>query len=331
MADADNPIDRRPCVAITGATGFVGRHLARELVSRGFPVRALIRDRSRAAALPDEGVAFVMGDVFNARSMDDLAAGADAIVNLIGIRREMPGGVTFEKLHVQATRAALDAAHRAGVGRFLQMSALGTRPEASSLYHRTKWRAETLVRDSGLDWTIFRPSLILGPDGEFVAMARNWARGAGHPKHFMPYFSRPVKNMRHQSSDGGGRSARLRPVSVVDVARAVAGALESDEAVGEIEPLVGPEELTWPELLVRLRDATPGARKKIPPHGIPARPASRFALVMQKIGLGALLPFGPSEPIMAIEDSVGSPVKARVQLGVEPEAFETTLRWSAAS
>lgn len=324
MSESDNRSGLTPSVAVLGATGFVGRHLVREMISRGWSVRAMVRDRHKAArSLPDHGVKYIMGDVFDEAAMDNLLAGAGAVVNLIGIRREMPGGVTFEKLHVHATRAAIGAAEKAGVRRFLQMSALGTRPQARSLYHQTKWTAETLVRGGALGWTIFRPSIILGPDGEFMEMARGWARGTEQPKHFLPYFSRPA-------STTGGRAARIRPVSVRDVAFAMSQAIACEDSIGEVVPLVGPEELTWPEFLVRIRDVTPGARMKLKPIGVPAHPASNVAWAMQRIGLGSLLPFGPSEPIMATEDNTGSPVKAREQLGVMSEPFEQTLRWSTA-
>ncbi|NIQ96450.1 MAG: NAD(P)H-binding protein, partial [Desulfuromonadales bacterium] len=96
-----------------------------------------------------------------------------AVIHLVGIIREFPGkGVTFKKLHTEATRNALAAAAECGVGRFLQMSANGTRANADTGYHQTKWQAEEAVRSSSLDWTIFRPSLIYGKDGEFVTMMK---------------------------------------------------------------------------------------------------------------------------------------------------------------
>jgi uncharacterized protein YbjT (DUF2867 family) len=323
MSESQCKCSSAPTVAVLGATGFVGRHLVRELVSRGWHVRAMVRDRIKAArSLPDQNVSYIMGDVFDQTAMDSLLAGANAVVNLIGIRRELSGGVTFEKLHVRATNSAVAAAQRAGVTRFLQMSALGTRPGAASLYHRTKWTAEMLVRDSGLNWTIIRPSLILGPEGEFMEMAKGWSRGTEQPKHFLPYFSRP--------DAGVGASAMIRPVSVHDVAFAMSQAICCEDSIGEIVPMVGPEELTWPDLLIRIRDVTPGTKMKLQPIGVPALVASNAALVMEKIGLGSLLPFGPSEPIMAAEDNTGSPVKERELLGVMSEPLEQTLRWSAA-
>ncbi len=332
MSDHASSTTRPRCVAVTGATGFVGRHLVRELVKRGHSVRALVRDRKKAArTLSGVGVSQIEGDIFDAASMDDLARGADAMIHLIGIRREMPGGVTFERMHVNATSAAVDAAQRAGVRRYVHMSALGARPEAASAYHQTKWKAEQLVRHSNLDWTIIRPSLILGPDGEFMEMAKGWVRGTEPPKRFLPYFMKPVPTVGARTPDSADRSAMVQPVSVRNVATAFGVAAERDDAIGEIYPIVGPEPMTWPQLLAQIRDVTPGANHKLKPFGIPGDIAAHMAFGLQKIGLGALLPFGSSEPVMATEDNTGSDAKARIDLGLEPEKFESTLRWCVAA
>ncbi len=319
-------------VAVTGATGFVGRFVVRELQSRGLPVRALVRDARKAArVLPAIGVELVTGDVLDADSMDELAAGASAMVHLVGIRRETPGGITFRKLHVEATRNAVQAAERAGVSRYIQMSALGARPDAASKYHQTKWAAEEIVRGSALAWTIVRPSLILGPGGEFMQMATGWARGTEPPKRFMPYFCKPAPSVGEPVPDTCDNSASVQPVSVADVASAIAAAIERDSAIGEVYPLVGPVAYSWPQMLVLIRDATPGAKPKIQPRGVPGVFAHYLALVMGKAGLGTLLPFGPSEPLMAIEDNTGSPAKARADLGVEPAPLDRVLAWSVSA
>jgi NADH dehydrogenase len=329
MPSAETTSDSR-VVAVTGATGFVGRHVVDELLRRGHRVRALSRSRERWNVLPEGDITHVLGDVFDEQSMDRLAEGADAFIHLIGIRREQSGGVTFKRLHVDATRAAIGAATRSGVSRYIQMSALGTRPEARSDYHKTKWAAEQLVRDSNLQWTIMRPSVILGPDGEFMDMAMGWARGEEPPKRFLPYFAKPIPMVGERVPDSADRSATVQPVSVRDVAAAFASAIERDDAIGETYPVVGPQPMTWPQLLVLVRDATPGANRKLQPFGIPAEIASAVALGFQKIGLGSLLPFGPSEPLMAAEDNAGTPAKVSAHLGVTPEPFRETLSWCVA-
>ena len=319
-------------VAVTGATGFVGRHVVRELRRRGRRVRALARDAAKAGrVLPEDGVELVVGDALDTGAMDRLAEGADALVHLVGIRREASGGATYEKMHVGATRSAIGAASRAGVARYLHMSALGARPEAATAYHRTKWRAEEIVRDSGLAWTILRPSLILGAGGEFMDMAIGWARGTEPPRRFLPYFSKPTPTVRARARDTGDPAALVQPVSVTGVAQACVEAGEREQAIGEIYPLVGSEVCSWPELLVMVRDATPGAKKNLEPHGVPGVLAARLAWALGRVGLGSLLPFGPSEPIMAIEDNTGGSAKALTDLGVEPEPLARILAASVAA
>jgi len=313
-------------IALTGASGFVGRHLVATLLERGHRVRALARDRGKAArTLPIHRIELILGDVFDAQAMRDLTDGADALIHLIGIRREAPGGVTFQRLHVDATASALSAASEAGVRRYLHMSALGVRPDAVADYHRSKYEAECLVRDSSLAWTIFRPSVILGADGEFMEMARGWVRGQAMPKRFLPYFRKPPRRVQGQIIHDETDSASLQPIDVEDVASAFASALERDEAIGEVYPLGGPDVMTWPQLLESIRDATPGAKPGIKPKGVPVNLARAAATFFGWLGLGQLLPFGPDEPIMASEENTCSQAKAQAHLAMSLTPFSTTL------
>src|SRR5215208_5826486 len=120
------------------------------------------------------------------------------------------------------------------------MSALGTRSDAVSQYHKTKYKTERYVMESGLDWTIFRPSMIHGAKGEFMKMEAAWARGEAAPFLFMPYFG--------AGALGRGGAGKLQPVSVKDVAGAFVEALGNPKTVGEIYPLAGAQVVTWPEM-----------------------------------------------------------------------------------
>ena len=161
-------------IFISGATGFVGGNLRRELLARGHRLRLLVHRRQES---PEAGVEMVSGDVTSKESYMDAVQGCDAVINLVGIIREFPGrGTTFQRLHVEATRALVEASREAGVTRYVQMSALGTRLNATSRYHQTKYRAEEVVRTSGLSWTIFRPSLIFGQGDAFINMLAGYIR-----------------------------------------------------------------------------------------------------------------------------------------------------------
>ena len=158
-------------VFVTGGTGFVGREILSQLLQAGLAVRVLVREGS-ADKLPEpEKVEVHIGDITDGASLVGALDGCDAVIHLVGIIREFPGrGITFKKMHVAATENILEACDEQGVRRFLHMSSNGTRENGSTAYHQTKWLAEQMVRDSGLDWTIFRPSLIFGQGSEFVKM-----------------------------------------------------------------------------------------------------------------------------------------------------------------
>src|SRR6266540_2861127 len=161
-------------VFLIGGTGFIGGHLRNALLRSGHEIRLLTHRKSGEAA---EGVEQVEGDVTRPQTFAGKVKGCDVTINLVGIIREFPArGMTFERLHVEATRNVLAAAREAGVKRHLQMSALGTRPAASSEYHRSKFRGEQLVRGSALDWTIFRPSIVFGPEDDFVNKLAGYIR-----------------------------------------------------------------------------------------------------------------------------------------------------------
>ncbi len=216
-------------ICISGATGFVGKHLVKELLARGHTLRLLTH--SSKAVLADN-TEFVSGDVTSAASCQKGAAGCDAVINLVGIIREFPQKqITFERLHVEATRNMVDAARQNGVTRYLQMSALGSRPGAVSGYHRSKYAAEELVVASGLDYTIFRPSLIFGPEDAFVNMIAGFIRTIS---------AVPVI---------GDGKYRLQPISADDVARCFALALAKPETCGKSYNLCGPDRLNYLEIV----------------------------------------------------------------------------------
>ena len=188
-------------VFVTGGTGFVGNEVLRQLVAAGHAVRALVRPGSEEKLAVRDKVEVHHGDVTEPEGLDEALAGCDAIIHLVGIIREFPSrGITFERLHVEATANVLAAARDQGVSRYLHMSSNGTDPTSTLGYHRTKWQAEEAVRASDLDWTIFRPSLIFGKGGEFVTMLADLIRK-------MPMV--PVI--------GDGRY-RMQPVAVTEVA-----------------------------------------------------------------------------------------------------------------
>lgn len=229
-------------VFLTGATGFVGSHIAARLVADGHRVRALVRDRYAAQSKFGGSVELVPGDLVTGVGLEAAMAGCKAVIHLVGIILEKHGA-TFEKAHVVATRNLLDAAKAKGVRRWIQMSAVGARRDGVSRYQTTKWQAEELVRGSGLEFTILRPSIIFGPRDGFVSEMVE-------VMHSAPLV-RPVP--------GHGRYL-FRPVYIDTVVDCFMQALAGDRAVGKTIDLVGPEQLTLERMLAQIADCV-GVRK----------------------------------------------------------------------
>jgi len=207
-------------VFITGGTGFVGPHIVKRVLEKGHKVVLLVRPGSEHKCPRHKNLRIASGDVLDRKGLALAMEGCDAAIHLVGIIREQKyRGVTFERLHDEATRNAVASAERAGIKRFLHMSALGTRAHAESMYHETKYRGELAVKASRLDWTIFRPSLIFGPGDKSINL---FARII-HTSPMFPMFGR--------------QDAKVRPVFVEDVARAFAAA-ETDPNTVMTTPLV---------------------------------------------------------------------------------------------
>jgi uncharacterized protein YbjT (DUF2867 family) len=325
-------MDQARTVAVTGATGFVGREVVRQLLDAGFSVRALVRDTAKARDVlaTNPRLTLVQGHIHDGNAPAQLVTGADVCINLLGIIREVQegpyGGQTFARIHVDATQVLLTACAAQGVRRFVQMSALGVAPDGRAAYQRTKFEAELLVRRSGLDWTIIRPGMIHGPQGEFTQMVRGWAMGSISPYWFMPYFTRLVE---HDDGIALGRisfePARVAPVRVEDVARAFVASLSVADSIGEIYNITGPESLGWDKMLTFYSENIPGS-SKLPVLGLPGEPHIYVARLAGFLGLGAWLPFDDGMPTMAQEDSTADLTKVRAHLGVQPRGFRESAR-----
>jgi len=229
-------------ILVTGGTGFVGHEVVGELLALGHPVRLLVRRPERGAPFARHPrVELIRGDALRPDTLPAAMAGVQAVVHLIGIIAET-SQVTYEQAHTEATRNVLAAAKQAGVTRWVQMSAIGTRPFARSRYHLTKWQAEELVRNSGLDWTIFRPSLIYGHD-ERDRLLNLLRRALSWPLDFLQLYSFPLL-------DGG--TPLIQPVSVREVARCFALAPAKEAAIGRTFDLVGPVPFSWREMVFKI-------------------------------------------------------------------------------
>lgn len=286
-------------IFLTGASGFVGRDLLQRLVDQGYLVRCLVR-RETAATLPQlAGVEVHIGDATDPESLNTSMRGCDAVINLIGIIREFPRqGITFERMHVATTGHLLEAARTEGVSRFLQMSANGTRADAVTDYHKTKWEAEEAVRHSGLDWTIFRPSLIYGPGDEFVNMLANMLRK-------LPII--PVM--------GHGRY-RMQPVQVGSVTTSFVAALSREDSIGQTFLCGGPKPLSYNELLDQIGAAL-GKPKVCKLH----HPLLLMRPVISVMEGFAAFPITLGQLQMLLEENICDPGPWEEFFGIEQDSF----------
>lgn len=228
-------------ILVTGANGFVGRHVMRVLVERGERVRALVRDTAGANRLDDVDCELAVGDVTDPASLSTAVAGVEAVVHLVAIITGRPAD--FERVMTQGTANVIAAAREAGVGRIVYMSALGTSEQTKDTvpYYRAKWACEQAVATSGISHATLRPSFVFGPDG-----------GA------LPRFLR-IARLAPVTPVIGSGSQRIQPIWVDDLAGAVAAALAGPPHDGPIE-LGGPDVVDWNELWAMLKEAQ-GARR----------------------------------------------------------------------
>jgi uncharacterized protein YbjT (DUF2867 family) len=232
-------------VAVLGGSGFVGRHVCHALAAAGYRVRVAARDRERAKEqlilLPTAEVAAV--NVHDPRQLAEFVSGAEAAINLVGVLHDGRGERGFQAAHVELARKVVAACCEAGIGRLLHMSALGASPAAPSAYLRSKGEAEAIVRDSGLAWTLFRPSVVFG-----------------HDDNFLNLFARVLKLLPVVAL--GSPNARFQPVFVEDVAAAFTKSLAELGSHGKSYDLCGPRVYTLREL-VEFTAAATGRRRPV--------------------------------------------------------------------
>lgn len=222
-------------ILVTGGTGFVGGHLVKRLARENIRTRCLVRRTSNIQRLKELGIEVVFGDVTDKESLKKTLEGVDTVIHLVGIIVEHKGA-TFEIIHTQGTKNLVEACREAGVKRFIYISALGARQNARSRYHITKWEAEQVVKNSGMEYVIFRPSIMIGEGGAFITMLSQMMRQA------------PVIPLINGES-------KVQPIYVENTVDCIMKSLTDPKTTRRIFQIAGPRQMTYRELFLELRDA----------------------------------------------------------------------------
>jgi uncharacterized protein YbjT (DUF2867 family) len=289
-------------VAITGGTGFVGRHLAEHLAHEGHDVVLVARGHDTGgdtlAGRPNvERARTGVGDPQGLRAA---FAGVDAVVHCAGINREI-GEQTYRAVHIDGTGNVIDAARDAGVSKLVMLSFLRARPDCGSPYHESKWAAETLVRASGIDHTILKSGMIFGRGDHMLDHL-------SHALHTFPFFLRV-----------GFHEKPVRPVSIHDVVRVLSAGLTDERLAHATVPVVGPEELMLSEAARRVGQLTDRQRRDCP------APVWFHRLLAITAELVMRVPLASRAQVRMLAEGVVDPLRYDTELPVD---LQPTTRFS---
>ena len=239
-------------IALFGGTGFVGGYLVNALLAAGHEPSVLIRPGSENKLANRDKCCVTAGDISSDNAIETTLDGCDAFIYNIGILKAFPKkGVTFEKLHFDGVRRVANMAQELNVRRALLMSANGVKSPGTP-YQDTKFRAEEFVKQSGLEWTIFRPSVIFGDSNGLQEITNQL---------YCELVKPPIPAIAfHTGWSPKGNGVVMSPVHIQDVADAFIGSLSDADTIGKTYVLGGPDVLTWEEMVQRVATAV-GRRK----------------------------------------------------------------------
>ena len=289
-------------IFITGASGFVGGHLVDYLLAKGHRVRCLARSESAQKSLSAKGAEVISGDVTQPGTLHNILKPGDFVVHLAGIIGEK-GGVTFESVHSQGTANIVAEAKSAGVRHFFYQSALGADKNSWSGYLKTKAEAEDIVKHSGLRYTIFRPSIIIGPWDGFTGKLVEVLK-------LSPVLPIP-----------GEGSAKFQPVYIKDWLACIGKVIEDPDSYVSIYEIGGPEQLSYREMVVKLSRAMGQNR---PVFNIPMGIMRLGASIFEKILSSP--PVTPDQLRLLEQDNICDPKSIEKNFGLKPVKYEDALK-----
>jgi NADH dehydrogenase len=291
---------------VTGAAGFLGSHVVRAALARGYRVRASIRPSSDRAELDAlSNVEAVIGDVTDVASLARAVEGIGAAVHCAATTSEgRPDLARSRAVNVEGTRALVEAASRVGRPRWIQISSMSAHPGSTSVYGRTKFEADGVVRASALPWTILRPSIIFGP-GDRGVIAKS---------------VRLMRKLPIMPVVGDGRQL-LRPILAAEVAAAALDCIERPQTVGKTYAIGGSEEVTFNEFLKRLGEAAGAQRPAI--H----LPIGLSMLIARALGAVSANPPLTVDNVLGVKEAQRVDIApATADFGFAPASFSEGLR-----
>jgi uncharacterized protein YbjT (DUF2867 family) len=222
-------------IAITGGTGFIGKHLAQRLITEGHKVVLVQRGKNtkRDGGATETTMRCVTSDLSNREVLVEALSGCEAVAHCAGINREV-GDQTYTKVHVEGTRQVVNAAKQSKVKRISLMSFLRARPDCGSPYHESKWAAEEIVRNSGLNYTIVRAGMVYG-------LGDHMLDHMSHALHTFPVFAMV-----------GLKEKGIRPLAVEDLVEILLAALVYGRLSRQTVAVTGAEELKLSDAVRRV-------------------------------------------------------------------------------
>jgi uncharacterized protein YbjT (DUF2867 family) len=316
----------RQVVTVFGGSGFIGRHLVRKLASNGAEVRVAVRDIEAAQFLKPAGnvgqIVPWQTDINVPAQVATAVAGADVVVNLVGVLYER-GKRTFQRMHVDAAADVAAAARAAGVKRFIHMSALGADAGSDAAYAQSKAAGEQAASSAFPGATIFRPSVVFGPEDSFF----NMFAGLMRFMPVMPVIGAPAMPRISFGGDDlvsidffGDGGCKFQPVFVGDVAAAMVHAIDDPASSGETYELGGPRVYSFKQIMELLLAVTERKRTLVP---VPLGVAEVEAMFLQWLPKPLLTP--DQVKLMQTDNVVSGKLPGLDALGIDAAAAEAIL------
>ena len=298
-------------VALFGGTGFVGYYMIDKLIDSGHIPRVLVRPGSHQKIISPDKCEILEGDIANTDDIMSVLEDAEAVIYTIGIIREFHRqGITYEKLHFEGAVNCMDAAVEKGIKRFILMSANGVCPDGTG-YQKTKWMSEQYLKNTDLEWTIFRPSLIFGdPRGhdrpEFCTQLKKDLINLPVPA--------PLFHERLIPFNAG--SFTMSPIHIKDVANIFVSSIEKENHYGKTIELGGEKEITWKEIIQIIGNAY--GKKK---WAVPA-PLIAVKTVAAMLDRFSWFPVTRDQLTMLVEGNACNSTKFFSENDIKPRSFD---------